>query len=61
MTVSLDQKPEKHIEKSIVNESKENEDTVSPSKNNGIESDVKESPDSEDIQKDKEEYMASSR
>ena len=55
MTVSLDQKPEKHIEKSIVNESKENEDTVSPSKNNGIESDVKESPDSEDIQKDKEE------
>ena len=57
MTVSLDQKPEKHIEKSTVNENKENEDTESPSKNNEtkIESDVEESPDSEDIQKDKEE------
>ena len=54
MTVSLDQKPEKHIEKSTANESKENEDAESQSKNNGIESDVEESPDSENIQKDKE-------
>ena len=28
MTVSLNQKPEKHVEKSTVNKSKENEDTV---------------------------------
>ena len=55
MTVSLDQKPEKHIENSKANESKVNENTESQSKNNGIESDVEESPDSEDIQKDKEE------
>ena len=54
MTVSLDQKPEKHIEKSTANETKENQDTKSPSKNNGIESDIEESPDSENIQKGKE-------
>ena len=54
MTVSLDQKPEKHIENSKANESKVNENTESQSKNNGIESDVEESLDSEDIQKDKE-------
>ena len=55
MTVSLDQKPEKHIEKSTGIEKKENEDTESPSKNKEIESDVEESPDPENIQKDKEE------
>ena len=54
MTVSLDKKPEKHAEKSTSNERKENEDTDSPSKNNGIKSDVDESLDSENIQKDKE-------
>jgi len=55
MTVSLEQKPEKHTEKSTANESKENKDTESPSKNNGIESDIEESTDSENIQKNKEE------
>ena len=55
MIVSLDQKPEKHIENLKANESKIKENTESQSKNNGIESDVEESPDSEDIQKYKEE------
>ena len=55
MTVSLDQKPEKHIEKATANESKENEDTEPSSKDNTAESDVKESTDSENIRKNKEE------
>ena len=55
MTVSLDQKPEQYIEKSTANASKENVDTESPSKDNGVESDVEESNDSKDIQKNKEE------
>ena len=55
MTVSLEQKPEKYTEKSTGSEKKENEDTESPSKNKEIESDVEESPDPENIQKDKEE------
>ena len=57
MTVSLDQKPKKYVKKSTTNEIKETEATESSSKNGEteIESDVKESPDSEDIQKDKEE------
>ena len=55
MTVSLEQKPEKYTEKSTGSGKKENEDTESPSKNKEIESDVEESPDSENIQKDKEE------
>ena len=55
MTVSLDQKPKKHIEKSTANESEENVDTESLSEDNRVESDVEESNDSENVQKDKEE------
>ena len=55
MTVSLDQKPEKHIENPKASENKVNENTESQSKNNGIESNVEESPNSENIQKGKEE------
>ena len=56
MTVSLDQKPKKHTEKSAAIENPKTEDTESLSKNNGTktESDVEESSDSDNIQKDKE-------
>ena len=56
MTVSLNQKPKKHTEKSADTENSKTEDTESLPKNNETktESDVEESPDSEDIQKDKE-------
>ena len=56
MTVSLDQRPKEHTEKSAFTENQKTENTESPSKNDGtkIESDVEESLDSEDIQKDKE-------
>ena len=55
MIVSLDQKPEKHIEKSEPNKNPGIEETDSLSKNNEPETDVEESPDSESVQKDKEE------
>ena len=56
MTVSLDQRPKEHTEKSAVTENPKTENTESLSKNDEtkIESDVEESLDSEDIQKDKE-------
>ena len=56
LTVSLDQKPKKHTEKSATIENPKTEDTESLSKNNGTktESDVEESSDSDNIQKDKE-------
>ena len=55
MIVSLDQKPEKHIEKSEPNKNPGIEETDSLSKNNEPETDVEEYPDSEYVQKDKEE------
>ena len=56
MTVSLDQRPKEHTEKSAVTENPKTENTESLSKSDEtkIESDVEESLDSEDIQKDKE-------
>ena len=56
MTVSLDQRPKEHAEKSAVTENPKTENTESLSKSDEtkIESDVEESLDSEDIQKDKE-------
>ena len=56
MIVSLDQKPQKHIEKSEANKNPETEYTDSLSENNEPEpeTDVEESPDSEYVQKDKE-------
>ena len=56
MTVSLDQKPEKYVEKSEANKNPETEDAGSLSKNNesGTETDVEESPDSEHVLIDKE-------
>ena len=54
MTISLDQKPDKYIEKSISVEKTEVENTELPLTNNETESDVQESHNSKDIQKDKE-------
>ena len=54
MTISLDQKPDKYIEKSISVEKTEVENTELPLTNNETESDVQESHNSEDIEKDKE-------
>ena len=54
MTISLDQKPDKYIEKSIGVEKTEVENTELPSANNETESDVQESHNSKDIEKDKE-------
>ena len=54
MTISLDQKPDKYIEKSISVEKTEVENTELPLTNNETESDVQESHNSKDIEKDKE-------
>ena len=54
MTISLDQKPDKYIEKSISVEKTEIENTELPLTNNETESDVQESHNSKDIEKDKE-------
>ena len=52
MTISLDQKPDKYIEKSISVEKTEVENTELPLTNNETESDVQESHNSKDIEKD---------
>ena len=54
MTISLDQKPDKYIEKSISVEKTEVENTELPLTNNETESDVQESHNSKYIEKDKE-------
>ena len=54
MTISLDQKPDKYIEKSISVEKTEVENTELPLTNNETESDVQESHNFKDIEKDKE-------
>ena len=54
MTISLDQKPDKYIEKSISVEKTEVENTELPLTNNETESDVQESHNSKDTEKDKE-------
>ena len=54
MTISLDKKPDKYIEKSIGVEKAEVENTEAPSANNETERDVQESHGSNDIENDKE-------
>ena len=55
MTVSLEKKPDKYIEKTSVNEVAEGNDTQSPSDNNDNKIDVKKSLDPNTNEKNKEE------
>jgi len=55
MTVSLDQKPDKHIDKTSVNEVAEGDDTQSPSDKKDDKTDVEQSLDPEITETNKEE------